>query len=129
MAKILIVEDAADVAKALALRARSRGHTPILAADAATGAAMAREERPDVVLLDIAMPPGKDWGVARAGGITVAHRLRAEPDTEKIPIIFLTATGDDTIRQKAMDMRPAGYFEKPYSADQLFQAVEKAISH
>lgn len=129
MAKILIVEDATDVAKALALRVTSRGHTPILAADAAAGTALAKAERPDLVLLDIAMPPDQEWGIARAGGIAVAHRLRADADTQTIPIIFLTAGGDDTIRQTALAMGPAGFFEKPYSADLLFQAVDNALNH
>jgi len=127
MAKILIVEDTKDVARALAMRMRSQGHTPLLAYDATEGTKMARAERPDLVLLDIAMPPGKNWGSARAGGLAVAHRLRKDDLTTHIPVIFLTASRDENVRAKAMDFAPVAFLEKPYNPDSLLAEVDNAL--
>jgi len=127
MAKILIVEDTRDVAKALAMRIASQGHTPLVAYDASEGSEMARTEAPDLVLLDITMPPGKNWATARAGGLAVAHRLRQDSQTTHIPVIFLTASRDENVREKAMTFGPAAFLEKPYSADALITEVDNAL--
>jgi len=128
MAKILIVEDTKDVAKALAMRMRSKGHTALLAYDASEGTAMARAEQPDLVLLDIAMPPSPKWGVVRAGGLAMADRLRKDEQTTAIPVIFLTASRDDRVRARAMDFGPIAFLEKPYNPDTLFSEVNTALA-
>jgi two-component system phosphate regulon response regulator PhoB len=128
MAKILIVEDTKDVAKALAMRMRSKGHTALVAHNASEGTAMAISEHPDLVLLDIAMPPSEKWGVVRAGGLAMASRLRQDDQTTAIPVIFLTASRDDKVRAKAMDFAPAAFLEKPYNPDTLFNEVNSALA-
>lgn len=128
MAKILIVEDTADVARALAIRVAACGHTAIVAGDAASGTAMAMAEQPDLVLLDIGMPAGEGWGMARAGGLAVADRLRKNRQTTHTPVIFLTANSDGKVRERAMDFHPAAFLEKPYSADVLMHEVANALT-
>lgn len=84
-ARILIVDDMA--ANRIVQRARLSAafYVPLLAADGATCLAMAREERPDLILLDLGLPD--------MSGLDVLHRLRLDPSTRDIPVIALTASG------------------------------------
>ena len=82
---------------------------------------LARTHLPDVILLDITMPGGN--------GLTLAERLKASTNTQTIPIIFLTASQQSDLRQKAMALGAAAYFEKPYDFDYLLAALRAAIEH
>lgn len=112
--KVLIVEDDQNIALALALRLQAAGYETSTAHDALTGVKSALGLQPDLVLLDISMPAGS--------GFTVAERMRSASPTP-IPIIFLTASKQPGLRERAEELGAAGYFEKPYEADALLTAV------
>ena len=112
--KVLIVEDDQKIALALALRLQSAGYETSTAYDALTGVKSALSLQPDLVLLDISMPAGS--------GFTVAERMRSASPTP-IPIIFLTASKQPGLRERAEELGAAGYFEKPYEAEALLTAV------
>ena len=89
----------------------------IEANDGEAGVAMALQEPPDLVLMDIQLP--------KISGLEATRRLRADPRTAHIPIITITSyalSGDD---QKAMDAGASSYLAKPYSPRELLQVIRK----
>lgn len=120
MKKILIVEDDQNIAKALAIRLKSAGYEVTVAPDAAAGVAAAVKIQPDLALLDISIPAGS--------GFTVADKIQ-ELVVTATPIIFLTASKQPGLRQQAENLGAAGFFEKPYDADELLAAIEGALGN
>ncbi len=91
--KILVIEDDKAVARALMVRLRANRYTPLVAYEGVTGLSAALKERPDVILLDIAMPG--------ADGFVVAERIRRNVELVGIPIIFITASKMPGLRERA----------------------------
>lgn len=118
---ILIIEDDENISKALDVRLQARGYKVLTAFDAVQGMQKATGTLPDVILLDITMPGGN--------GFSLAERLKASTNTQAIPIIFLTASQQSDLREKAMALGAAAYFEKPYDFDYLLAALRAAIEH
>jgi len=119
MKKILIIEDDQKIAMALALRLKAAGYGTTTAYDALTGLKAAINNPPALVLLDISMPAGD--------GFSVAERIQTLIPTPT-PIIFLTASKKPDFREKAKKLGAAGYFEKPYEAEELFGAIREALA-
>ena len=118
MKRILIVEDDQNIAKALAIRLKSAGYEVTVAPDAISAVATALKIQPDLALLDISVPAGNGFDIAEKVQELVATAT---------PIIFLTASKRPGLRQKAQDLGAAGFFEKPYEAEELLAAIRKAL--
>lgn len=118
MKKILIVEDDRLTATALAGRLKTLGHSVTVASDAVTGLENAVKLQPDLVLLDISMPAGD--------GFTVAERIQNLLPTEA-RIIFLTANRSPGLRERAMQLGAAAFFQKPFNIDDLITATQLAL--
>jgi len=118
MKTILIVEDDTKIAMTLSLRLKSAGYETHIAADALTGLQAALKFKPDLGLLDISMPAGN--------GFTLAERIQALAPT-RTPIIFLTASKQPEFRKKARELGVAGFFEKPFKAEELLPAIRLAL--
>jgi DNA-binding response OmpR family regulator len=116
--KILIVEDDRKIAMALALRLRAAGQDVLSAYDALTGLNSAIKNRPDLVLLDIGLPAGS--------GLLVAEMIQTLAP-KFTPIIFLTASRQPGLREKALALGAAGFLEKPFEADELMAAIQNAL--
>lgn len=117
--KILIVEDDRKIAMALALRLRAAGQEVIFAYDALTGLDTAIKNQPDLVLLDIGLPAGN--------GLLVAERIQnLVPKYTRI--IFLTASRQPGLRDKAMALGAAGFLEKPFEAGELLATIQNALN-
>jgi DNA-binding response OmpR family regulator len=117
--QILIIEDDQKIALALALRLKAAGYGATTTYDALTGLNAAVRNPPALVLLDISMPAGD--------GFSVAERIQALIPTPT-PIIFLTASKQPGFKEKAEKLGAAGYFEKPYEAEELFGAIRQALA-
>jgi DNA-binding response OmpR family regulator len=117
--QVLIIEDDQKIAMALALRLKAAGYGTTTAYDALTGLKAAINNPPALVLLDISMPAGD--------GFSVAERIQSLIPTPT-PIIFLTASKKPDFREKAKKLGAAGYFEKPYEAEELFGAIRQALA-
>ncbi len=115
MKKILVVEDDAKIAAALRIRLESVGYQVVCAGDGFSGLKMTMTHHPDLILLDIMMPVGM--------GFSVAERLK-DLGLGEIPIIFITASKRAGLRKMAQQLGAAGFFEKPYDADQLLAAIQ-----
>jgi len=119
MKRILIIEDDAKIALALKIRFESNGYQTAMASDATHGANLARQAQPDLIILDIGLPDGN--------GLQLAKKFQGQPETQHTPIIFVTASKDPNLRQRAMEMRIAGLFEKPYDPEELLAAARYAL--
>lgn len=119
MAKILIVEDNEMNRDMLSRRLARRGYQVALAVDGEEGIAVARSERPDLILMDISLPV--------IDGIEATRRLKADATTQPIPIIGLTAhamTGD---REKVIAAGCDDYDTKPVELPRLLQKIEALL--
>jgi DNA-binding response OmpR family regulator len=118
MKKILIVDDDERIAKALAVRLNAAGYRTFTAPDPAFAIIVAAVQRPDLVILDIWMPIMQ--------GFTLAHRLDGL-DIGQIPVIFITASRQEGLRESALRIGAAGFFEKPYDPEQMLRTVRDAL--
>lgn len=119
MQTILLVEDDKKISMALSLRLRSMGFQVDSAADAVYAMNAAIRCQPEVVLLDINLPGGD--------GFVVADRLRASTELGTTPIIFITASKDPEMRQRAAEYGACAFLEKPFQAAQLTEALHQFV--
>jgi len=117
--RILIVEDDPNIAKALAIRIEAWGYEAMVAPDAVLGLSSAVKNQPDLALLDISLPAGN--------GFTVADRIQ-ELLPNETPFIFVTASKQPGLREKARLLGAAGFFEKPFVAEELRVAIKGALA-
>ncbi len=119
MAKILVIEDNATNMRLACLLLANVGHEPISAADAETGLAMAREQRPALILMDIQLP-GMD-------GLAATALLKKDPATADIPVIALTAMAMKKDREKTQAAGCDAYIAKPLSYQALYAAIDSLL--
>ena len=120
MRTILIVEDDEKLAIALAVRLKASGYRVVAAYDALAGVCQAVKHEPDLILLDIAMPLGGGW--------SVAERIKSMSNTAAIPIIFITASKEPGLRERAFERHGSvGFLEKPFEASDLISIIAEAL--
>ncbi len=117
--KLLLIEDDEMIVKALSVRLSKSGYDVTVAYDAVLAMTKAMDSRPDLILLDISMPGGN--------GFTVAERLRASAITGQTPLIFMTASNQQGLREQARSLGATAFFEKPIDMTQLLGAIAKAL--
>ena len=113
---ILIVEDEKEIRDLLAHYLRKEGFRAATAPDGETGLALARTGRPDLVVLDILLP-GMD-------GLEVLRTIRAGAETAGIPVIMLTAKGDETDRVVGLELGADDYIPKPFSPREVVARIK-----
>ncbi len=118
MAKVLVVEDHADIRKLIRMTLDFEGHDIHEAIDGESGLLAVRSLRPDVLLLDIMMPGDLD-------GYDVCRMLRAEPEFSSLPIVMLTAKGQASDVAKGMALGADAYILKPFNPDELVATVAR----
>jgi DNA-binding response OmpR family regulator len=118
MGTALIVEDHPEQAELVSHILRLRAYQPIVAEDGEAGLRLAREQCPDVMLLDLMLPD--------INGFDVCRRLRTDPDTRLIPVVMLTALNDVQHRVHGFRVGANAYVTKPYGVDDLFEAISAA---
>jgi diguanylate cyclase (GGDEF)-like protein len=110
-ARILVVDDDGHTRSLLKEVCESQGHTVVQASDGLAALAQVSTERPDLVLLDV-MLPGLD-------GFGVLGKLRASPETARLPVIILTAAGDIDGKIKGIELGADDYITKPFRLVEL----------
>jgi CheY-like chemotaxis protein len=113
--KILYVEDNEDNIYMLKSRLSRAGYTVIIATDGAQGVALAVSERPDLVLMDLSLPVLDGWEAAR--------RIKAAPETSRIPIIALTAHAMPGDQEKALAAGCDDFDTKPVEMPRLLGKI------
>jgi CheY-like chemotaxis protein len=117
--KVLLVEDEADIRTLIRTVLERDGWSIAEADDGPTGLAMAADEQPDVILLDIGLP-GMD-------GLTVARRLSSDPDTADIPIVFLTAMATTADQLRGYEAGGVEYLTKPFAPADLTASLARVM--
>ena len=115
-ATILIVEDDPEISRLVADFMRREGFEVVCAGDGAAMNAALQRLRPDVIILDL-MLPGED-------GLSICRRLRAD---DNIPILMLTAKGDEVDRVVGLEMGAADYLAKPFGPRELLARVRALL--
>jgi two-component system phosphate regulon response regulator PhoB len=119
MQTILIIEDELDLAELVAFNLEREGFRTMVAGDGDRGLALAREKLPDLVLLDLMLPGTM--------GTEVCRRLRAGPETSALPIIMLTARGEEIDRVVGFELGADDYLVKPFSMRELLLRIKAVL--
>jgi two-component system, cell cycle response regulator DivK len=120
MTKILIAEDNEASRDALARRLERRKYEVVLAADGFEAVARAREEQPDLILMDLGLPGMDGWDATA--------RLKSDPDTRHIPIIVLSAHAMPNDRHQALAAGGDDFDTKPVQFDRLLEKIETLLA-
>jgi two-component system cell cycle response regulator DivK len=119
MARLLYVEDNDMNRDMLSRRLQRRGYEVLIAVDGQQGLTLAASERPDLILMDMSLPVIDGWETTR--------RLKASPETQKIPIIGLTAHAMSTDRAKCLEAGCDDYDTKPVELQRLLGKIENLL--
>jgi DNA-binding response OmpR family regulator len=120
MAKILIAEDEPDIRELITFTLTFAGHQVIPTANGEEALQMAQKEIPDLMLLDVRMP--------RLTGYEVCQQIKADTATQHIPVIFLSAKGQESEIAAGIELGAADYVLKPFSPDQLVERIKKVLA-
>jgi two-component system phosphate regulon response regulator PhoB len=119
MARILVVEDEADIREVLDYNLKRDGHDVVLAARAKEGLRLARERRPDLVLLDLMLPDGS--------GTDLCKTLQQDPATRGAKVMMLTAKSEEIDRVIGFELGADDYVVKPFSVRELLLRVNAVL--
>ncbi len=119
MGKVLVVDDNVANLKLAAVVLAKAGHEVITATDGEAGLALARQERPDLVLMDVQMP-GLD-------GLAATRLLKEDPATTTIPVVALTALAMKGDEQRILAAGCDGYIAKPFHYPDLLAKVASIL--
>jgi DNA-binding response OmpR family regulator len=120
MATVLLAEDDADIRDLVAFKLRQVGHQVRAFDDGLSALASARDDRPDLVVLDIMMP-----GMS---GLDVCRELRSDPVTSDLPIILLTARAQESDIETGFAVGADDYIVKPFSPRELASRVQAVLA-
>lgn len=118
-AKILVIEDEEPIAQLLAYNLEKEGFTVRVAGDGEEALVAFEEERPDLVLID--------WMLPNVSGIEICRQLRARPATRDLPVIMLTARGEEEDRVRGLDVGADDYVTKPFSMSELVARMRAVL--
>ncbi|MEO1956563.1 MAG: phosphate regulon transcriptional regulator PhoB [Methylophilaceae bacterium] len=118
-ANILVVEDEPAIQELLALNITQAGHTPMRAISAEHAQELLRNVLPDLILLD--------WMLPKMSGIDFARQLKADSATKQIPIIMLTARGDEFDKVRGLEVGADDYVTKPFSPKELNARIKAVL--
>lgn len=119
MARVLVIEDEADLAAVLEYNLKQAGLEALLAGTGAEGLRLAESEVPDLVLLDLMLPD--------CSGNEVCRALKAQAKTRDIPVIMLTAKGEEIDRVVGFEIGAEDYVTKPFSVRELLLRVQAVL--
>ena len=116
---ILVVEDEPAIRELVALNLQQAGHRAVLADSAERALALVREALPDMILLD--------WMLPGMSGVELARRLKADKRTRDVPIIMLTARGDEQDKITGLETGADDYITKPFSPREMNARIKAVL--
>ena len=114
--KIIVVEDDKDLISLIKFNLKSEGFNVLLSPNGEDGLFTAKEEKPDLILLD--------WMLPILSGIEVLQRLKNNKDTKSIPVIFITAKGEENDKIRGLNSGADDYIVKPFSTKELIARIK-----
>jgi len=120
MAKILIAEDERDIRDLITFTLGFAGFEVVAAANGEEAVNLARQEIPDLILMDVRMP--------RMTGYEACALMKADAKLKDIPVIFLSAKGQDSEIQTGLQAGAADYLLKPFAPDQLTERIQSVLA-
>jgi two-component system alkaline phosphatase synthesis response regulator PhoP len=119
MAKILIAEDERDIRDLIEFTLRYAGHEVIKASNGAEAVELARQTRPNLILMDVRMP--------RMTGYEACRALKDIDDVKDVPVVFLSAKGQESEMNVGLDAGAYDYILKPFAPDQLTMRIAEIL--
>ena len=120
MTKILIAEDEPDIRDLVAFTLRFAGYEVVAGTNGEEAVQLAKKEFPDLILLDVRMP--------RMTGYEACKQIKADASLKDVPIVFLSAKGQEAEIQSGMEAGAEEYLLKPFAPDQLTERVRSILS-
>lgn len=117
MTKVLVVEDDPGILRTVADNLRFEQYEVVTATDGEAGYALRQQQRPDLIVLDLMLP--------RLSGLELCQRLRAE--NVQVPVLILTARGEEADRVRGLDLGADDYVTKPFSVAELMARVRALL--
>ncbi len=119
MPRVLVVEDEQAIAELVAVNLRHNGFAPVWAADGETAQRELDAVLPDVILLD--------WMLPGQSGVALARKWRSDARTKAVPILMLTARGDEPDKIAGLDAGADDYITKPFSTQELLARIRAVL--
>lgn len=120
MTKIVIAEDEPDIRDLITFTLRFAGFEVIAGANGEEGYQLAKREKPDLVMMDVRMP--------RMTGYEACQKIKADPELAHIPVIFLSAKGQESEIQAGLDAGADDYLLKPFAPGDLTERIRVVLS-
>lgn len=120
MAKILIAEDESDIRDLVKFTLEYAGHEVVQAPNGAAAVELAPQAQPDLILMDVRMP--------KMTGYEACRVLKATPAVADIPVVFLSAKGQDTEMKEGLEAGAIAYILKPFAPAELMERVASILS-
>lgn len=117
--RIMVVDDDANMRSVLEFRLRKEGYSVSLVSDGPDALDKVKGEKPDLIILDLLMP--------EMDGHAVLDYLKHNPETHDIPVIVLTAKGDNATRIRSLKLGAANFVPKPFSPRKLVRDVRATL--
>ncbi|MCS7009969.1 MAG: response regulator [Anaerolineales bacterium] len=119
MAKILIAEDERDIRDLIVFTLQFSGYQVAAASNGEEAVHLARQEKPDLILMDVRMP--------RKTGYEACMELKADPSFKDVPVVFLSAKGQDSEIEAGYQAGATAYLLKPFAPDQLISRIREIL--
>ncbi len=119
MTKILIAEDERDIRDLITFTLQFAGYEVVAAVNGEEALNLARNEIPDLILMDVRMP--------RMTGYEACSAIKADPKLKDVPVIFLSAKGQEAEIQTGLQAGAEEYLLKPFAPDQLTQRIQAVL--
>jgi CheY-like chemotaxis protein len=120
MTKILIAEDERDIRDLISFTLTFAGYTVVTAVNGEDAVEKARQVLPELILMDVRMP--------RMTGYEACEIMKADPQLQNIPVVFLSAKGQDSEIKTGLDLGAAEYLLKPFAPTELTQRVSEVLA-
>ena len=116
--KVLVVDDEENVRHLLRSMLGNK-YTVLEAKDGEVAIDIARSQRPDIILMDIMMP--------NIDGYTACYTIKQDPATKTIPVVMVTAVGQELNKKLANEMGASGYVTKPFTSQELLDTIDQFL--
>lgn len=120
MTKILVAEDERDIRELIGFTLRFAGFEVVLVSNGTEAIEQALSEQPDLILLDVRMP--------KITGYEVCRQLKENPATQSIPVVFLSAKGQEGEIEQGLALGAVEYIVKPFAPDELIDQVKDILA-